>query len=129
MKLAQSPFAYRLALALGQPNPEAMLARMPYRVWLGWIEYSEKEPFNREWDGQRADWRASMQAAMVANCLVRQKGQRLFVPDDFMPSFSVATPDAEEASPTPDDLLSKVMALNFMFGGNFIDNRESNDGV
>jgi len=26
-------FAFRLALALGQVNPDAMLARLPQRVW------------------------------------------------------------------------------------------------
>lgn len=113
-------FAFRLALALGQSNPDAMLARMPHRVWLEWGEYAAIEPFDGEWADKRADWRAGMQAATVANCLGRKKGQKAFKPDDFMPKIELR----KKKQQTPDDLLNKVIVFNQLFGGMYIDARE-----
>ena len=76
-------FAYRLALALGESNPDAMLVRMPHRVFLEWIEYTNLEPFGEE----RADLRAGIIASTIANCLARKKGQPAFKVTDFMPRF------------------------------------------
>lgn len=70
--------AFRLALALGQPDPDAMLDSMPRRVWLEWRAYWEAEP----WDETRADLRAAIIAHTVHSHL-RQRGRALRL-DDFM---------------------------------------------
>lgn len=101
---------FRLALALGYPNPEFMLASMPYRIWRDWVEYNNLEPFGEE----RADLRAGIVAAVVANCLGRGKGKPAFKATQFMPKFE---PPVKREPKTPEQLLSKVMALNKLFGG------------
>jgi hypothetical protein len=112
-------FSFRLALALGHPNPDAMLAVMPYRIWQDWLEYAQIEPFGEE----RADLRAGIIASTVANCLARQKGRPAFRVEDFMPKFR---PRAVEQK-TPEELLSKVMWLNQLFGGKVVDNRPQSE--
>ena len=113
MKLpAERRFAYRLALALGQSNPDAMLARMPYRVFCEWQTYAQMEPFGEE----RADLRAGIVAATVANCLARRKGQPAFRASDFMPLFD--RPKRRE--PTPGELFNQVQMINKLFGGKTI---------
>jgi len=106
-------FAYRLALALGESNPDAMLARMPHRVFLEWIEYTRIEPFGEE----RADLRAGIVASTIANCLARKKGQPAFEVKDFMPNF------APPKQKTADELFGQVRFLNFLFGGEYTDER------
>lgn len=108
-------FAYRLALALGEPNPDAMLARLPFRIFKEWLDYAQVEPFGEE----RADLRAGIIASVMANCLARGKGRPAFRPSDFMPLF-----DGEKRERTPDELFQKVKALNWLFGGSFEDKRE-----
>jgi hypothetical protein len=112
-------FAYRLALALEQPNPEAMLARMPWRVFVGWMQYAQAEPFGEE----RADVRAAIVATTVANCLAREKGKPPFKLADFMPRFG--QPGKRK---TADDLFKQVKWLNMLMGGEFVDKRKSKDG-
>jgi len=107
-------FAYRLALALGKPNPDGMLARMPYRIYREWQTYAAIEPFGDE----RADLRAGIVACTIANCLARKKGKPAFKPADFMPLFEV------KQDKTPDDLFKQVQMINYLFGGTFIDERE-----
>lgn len=109
-------FSYRLALALGQPNPDVMLARMPWRIWREWQIYNQIEPFGEE----RADLRAGIIASTIANCLARQKGKPAFRVEDFMPKFA---PPVKREQKTPEELLSKVMWINQLFGGAVIDNR------
>jgi hypothetical protein len=106
-------FAYRLALALGKANPDAMLAQLPHRVFVEWIEYTKLEPFGEE----RADLRAGIIASTIANCLARKKGQPAFKVKDFMPNFE---PPKQK---TPDELFEQVQFLNFMFGGEYVDER------
>lgn len=107
-------FAYRLALALGEPNPDGMLARMPYRIYREWQTYATIEPFGDE----RADLRAGIVASTIANCLARKKGRPAFRPADFMPLFET------KQDKTPDDLFEQVKMINWLFGGTFIDERE-----
>lgn len=107
-------FAFRLALALGQPNPDAMLARLPWRVWREWQTFAALEPFGEE----RADLRAGIVAATIANCLARGKGKPAFKVRDFMPRFEV------KRDKTPDDLFQQVKTINWLFGGAFVDERE-----
>jgi hypothetical protein len=108
-------FKFRLALALRQPNPDAMLAVMPYRVYQDWMTYYELEPFGEE----RADLRAGIIAATIANCLARRKGRPAFRVTDFMPRFG----REKRRTRTPDDMLKQVKILNMLYGGKFIDKR------
>lgn len=108
-------FKFRLALALRQLNPDVMLAMMPYRTYQDWMTYSELEPFGEE----RADLRAGIVAATIANCLARKKGRPAFRVTDFMPKFD--QPPRRER--TPDDMLKQVKMLNILYGGEFVDKR------
>ena len=109
-------FVFRLALASGYwtYNPDAMLARMPYRIWREWQTYAQIELFGEE----RADLRAGIVAATVANCLARRKGQPAFRVKDFMPSFDLPKRTAE--APTREALFAQVQMINQTFGGKTI---------
>ena len=111
-------FAYRLALRLGYANPDAMRAHMPYSVWRGWLEYERLEPFSEE----RADLRMAQLAQIMANAWLRGKGRRPYKLQDFMFNFDGQQQRARQA--TPEELVGKVMFLNQMFGGTFIDKRK-----
>lgn len=112
---------YRLALASGYwiYNPYALMGRMPFRVLLEWQEYAEAEPFG-EW---RADLRAAMIAATIANSMGRAKGKRAFKLEDFMLRFG--TEEARKREPTPRELSAKVWTMNLMMGGTFVDKRDA----
>lgn len=112
-------FAYRLALALGEPNPDVMLARMPSHVWQEWQRYATLEP----WDEVRADWRAAMIAWTMANLWGREKGRPAFTIDQFMPQFNVEPPKPK----SPDDMLEIIMNYQRMIGAPIIDLREDGD--
>ena len=99
-------FSHRLALALGESNPRAMLNHMPYQVYQDWIAYAQVEPFGEE----RGDLRAGIIASTVANCLARQEGDRAYKPSDFMPQF-------QQREKTPDELLEQVKVINWLLGG------------
>lgn len=76
-------FAFRLALALGCPNVDAMLDAMPARMLSEWVAYYGIEP----WCEQRADLRMGIICATMANAW-SSKGRRM-KPMDFMPRFDV----------------------------------------
>lgn len=115
--------AFRLALKLGYANPEYMLSVMPYRIWRDWIEYYSIEPFNEE----RADLRAGIVAATVANCLARKKGDPEFRATQFMPKYE-KRPVIKKKPQTPEQLFHKIVMLNKAMGGEFIDKRNK-DGT
>ena len=105
-------FAFRLALALGIPNPDALLAHLPYQVFRDWIQYFQLEPFGEE----RADLRAGIISSVVANCMARKKGRPAFRPADFMPDF-------ERKERTEQELWGQMMLIAKVLGGDVIDNR------
>jgi len=105
-------FAFRLALALGYLNPDAMLARMPYRIWSEWQAFAALEPFGEE----RADLRAGIVAATVANCMARGKGRRSFKPRDFMPRFE----ETQRKPATSSEHYQQVLAITQLFGGKIV---------
>lgn len=74
-------FAYRLALALGQPNVRTMLSGLTGRELLEWEAFDRIEPFGEE----RADLRTGILASTLCN-LRGRKGRRS-QPQDFMPRF------------------------------------------
>jgi len=69
---------FRLALALGRADPDALLAELPQRTLLEWIAYYELEP----WGEDRADVRAAIVASTVYN-VARGRG-RARPPRDFL---------------------------------------------
>ena len=106
-------FAFRLALALGFPNPEAMLARMPYRIYREWQLYYAHEPFGEE--------RADVRSAIIAQTYVSmhlKKGVRPPPLSDFMFQY-----DSPPEPKTPDDFFAQVKAINALMGGSFVDKR------
>lgn len=103
-------FAFRLALALGQPNPDRMLEEMPARILSEWQTYASLEPFGEE----RADWRAAMLASTMANIHARKKGKPPYKIEDFMPKFD----RAGKVSTVP--LIDKVIAANWALGGKVV---------
>ena len=105
-------FAFRLALALGESNPDALLAQLPYRVFRDWTYYFQLEPFGEE----RADFRAGIISAVVANCLARKRGRPAFHPSDFMPNF-------EKQERTADELVGQMIMINRVLGGSVVDKR------
>jgi hypothetical protein len=60
---------------------------MPARIWAEWIAYYNLEP----WGEERADWRAGMVAATIANAHRDPKKHAPFRPADFMPRFQRPT--------------------------------------
>lgn len=107
-------FAFRLALALGQSNPDKMLCEIPHRILMEWQQYAELEPFGEE----RADWRAAMIASTMANIHARKKGKPAFKIENFMPKFGKA-PEQNTLNPG-EILLEKVMAANWALGGRIV---------
>ena len=74
-------FAYRLALAVGEPDVRRVLA-LPADVLAGWMGFAELEPFGE----LRNDLRAATVAATVANAFSTGKGKPAG-PDDFFESL------------------------------------------
>jgi hypothetical protein len=103
-------FAFRLALALGQPNPDALLSEIPARILSEWQEYASLEPFGEE----RGDWRAAMVASTMANIHARKKGKPAYKIEDFMPKFD------KKATTSTIPLIDKVIAANWALGGKVV---------
>lgn len=68
-----------------------MLEAVPARTLDDWKRFFELEPFGEE----RADLRAGIVAAAVANCF-RPRGARALRPQDFMPAFGRRPQTAED---------------------------------
>lgn len=121
-------FAFRLALALGQPNPDAMLARMPWRIWREWQVFAALEPFG-ETGEKRADMRSAIVAATIANCLARGKGKPAFEPRDFVPRFEDAMGtdegQAQREPSTSSNHYQQALAITRMLGGKIVTRRAS----
>ncbi len=81
---------------------------MSSREFAEWIAYHQIEPFGEE----RADWRAGMIAATMANIFRDAKKRRKpYKPQDFMPKVE------EKKEQTWQDQLQIVRMLNAAFGG------------
>jgi hypothetical protein len=73
---------FRLALALGEWNVDALLQRMPVPLLIEWMAYYSIEPFGSNMD----DLRAGVLASLTANIHRDEKKQRQpFEPADFFP--------------------------------------------
>lgn len=72
---------------------DGLLAELTSRQVAEWLAYAQVEP----WGEDRADLRAGIVAATVANAFRRQDS-RAFTPQDFMPDFAEdEDPDAASA--------------------------------
>lgn len=105
-------FAFRLALALGYANPDAMLAEIPERILQEWVVYYREEP----WDEERADWRAAMIAWTMAS-IWHEKGPKPRI-ENFMPKFGL-----RERPKTAYQGLNAMKNLIQLYGGEIQDNR------
>ena len=73
------------------------------------MAYAAIEPFGEE----RADLRAGIISATIANCHSRKKGAPAFKVDQFMPKFKPPV----RKWPTADELVQKMKWLNQLYGG------------
>ena len=115
-------FVFRLALALGIPNPDAMLARMPFYILREWMEFVRLEPL----EGVRGDLRTALVASTMANLWGRGKDDPAYPMEAFLLRFEAA---AEGAQTEPGEeeraemLLQKMIAANASLGGELVDLR------
>ena len=105
-------FAFRLALAAGEVNPDAMLVQLPWRIWREWQVFAALEPFGEE----RADLRAGIVASVIANCLARGRGKPAFKPRDFMPRFKEPTQRETKTSIH----YQQALMITRLFGGKVV---------
>lgn len=96
-------FAFDLALALGECNPDAMLSRIPLAIFYDWMDYAKRKPFGDE----RADLRIALMASAFVNTQIA-KGPRTR-PLDFMP-FSKEGGTKPKQTPTQMRALLKGMS-------------------
>lgn len=74
--------AHRLALQLGEPDVDAMLAAMTPQQWDRWRVFYSLDP----WSGEREDWRSCLIASVILNLFI-PKGQKPVTPKSLMPKF------------------------------------------
>ena len=100
--------AFRLALALGYANPDAMLAEMPDRIWREWLIYLRYDPFGNE----RGDIRLAALMTQIANLFGRKEGQPQYRVEDFLFDFEAI---AERPVETPEDRVRRIVSKLTMF--------------
>ena len=108
-------FVFRLALALGYANPDAMLAEMPVRIFREWIEYANVEPFGEE----RADLRSAIVAKTIVDMHRSRKSRRPKI-EWFMPKFKPREPPKPK---TGEQLFEKMKMFTLVTGGKIVDKR------
>ena len=96
-------FVYRLALALGYPSPEHLLATITSSQLAGWMAYAAIEPFGE----YRSELRHGQQMALQANINRDSKRKpQPYTPAEFM-NF-VDSPEEERSEPTPEEIEAKL---------------------
>ena len=98
-------FAFRLALALGQPHPDYLLGAITSRQFAEWQAFYALDPFG----DQRADLRAGIVCATMSNRW-RGKNENPKEPLDFMPF-------RQEPEQTPEDMRRTLRGLLGMING------------
>jgi hypothetical protein len=83
-----------------------MLERMSSRELTDWQGYYQSDP----WGEQRADWRAGMICAVIANSFRDPKKGKTFKPEDFMPRIG-----KKKGGQTTEDQLGMVRHLHALF--------------
>lgn len=95
-------FAFDLALALGECDPDAMLRRIPLPTFYEWTEYAERKPFGEE----RGDLRIGYALAKLATLWTTQSVK----PYDFMPNFGGRTAKKRQTPQEVRNLIEGMMA-------------------
>lgn len=108
-------FAFCLALALGQLNPDAMLAQMPLRIYREWQRYYQYDPFG----GIRSDIHAARIMAWMGEVHRSKNSSPHFKMKRFLIKWGPKDPVS------PDAMLDKLMQITRAMGGTIIDKRES----
>lgn len=75
-------FAYRLALALGRLDVDAMLSELTWPQMREWLAFYQIDP----WGGARGDVQAAIVSSTMAN-MWRGKGKPARAVADFLPTF------------------------------------------
>jgi len=100
-------FYFRLALALGFPHPDHMLAVLTSKQITEWIEYHAIEPW-----GEPAAWyRSGILASLIAN-IHRAKNAPPFTPADFMPKNPERTKPKKQSPEEMKTALLQIAAAN-----------------
>lgn len=84
---------------MGLPDVDQMLSELTAGQVMEWWAFYELSP----WGEDRADLRAGIITAMIANCN-RSRNTPAFIPSDFMPF-------AEKAEKKPQDTSDQIKAL------------------
>lgn len=78
------------------------------------MAYAKTDPLSHQ---DRADWRAAMQASVLAEInRDKKKKPEPYTAADFMPDFGTASGDDDDGQ-TPEQMLALVVALNAAYGG------------
>jgi len=120
-------FAFRLALALEQPNPDAMLAEIPWRVWQEWIQFYNEEPFGQ------IPMRLGFAAASLAGLLGERKNKLPWKASDFMPDVDYdpgdgGQPQRHYAGKSPDEQAAGFLLFAQQMGIKVVDKRGEKKG-
>jgi hypothetical protein len=102
-----------LALALGQPNPDRMLAAMPARIYDEWLAYDQTDPIG----AGRGDLQAAIVSSTVDNAvknilyaLTRERMEQSR-PADFMPEFRAPEPKPPKTAKELYNLLKTALMM------------------
>lgn len=114
-------FAFRLCLELGWPNPDALLASIPWRIFEEWIQYHGEEPFGQ------MPFRTGFAISGLGN-MWRDRGQRILKATDFMPDVRYdpqqgARPRRRGPGKTADQQVAHLMLISRQMGWTVIDKR------
>lgn len=91
---------------------------MSLRTMYEWMQYAKVEPFGE----RRADFRAALIACVIANTSRDPKKRpRPFEVEDFLLDFEVEDPITTPE--TTDRMFGRLVAINELMGGDFVDLR------
>jgi hypothetical protein len=93
-------------------NPDALLKKMPYRIYREWLEFYKVEPFGQ------LPLRIGFVGAGLGALLGKPKGKRHWSAYDYMPEK--AAPDDKESA-TPAEQFTKILGIAQMFGAEIKD--------
>lgn len=84
-------FAFDLALAVGEPDVDAMMDRIPLRTFMEWIQYAGQYAMHNPFGEGRANIRAAVVACEIAraNPFYKISYRRRLRADEFMEEFGV----------------------------------------
>jgi hypothetical protein len=102
-------FAYRLAVALGKVNVDAMLRRITAKQFREWLAYAELEPF----DETRADYRTADIVRAIYN-VHRGRGQQPIALEDAVLRFGGSAKATANKRQSPAEQLNIMRLLSIV---------------